>query len=303
MDTSSASRPDVRHDPKFNEVSLEPVLHSHGWINLAPAELVDRGFRYSLEVVGGCSATVTVIQKDKVFQVQSDRTLSPRRNHSLTLILNHMLSLDFPLDEFVCLCRARNERVLLKLAKCGWGRMFRSPTYWEDAVKTLCTTNASWGYTQQMCQRLCNELGVPTPSGLKTFPSPSSVLDAGEAFLKGKVGIGYRSKSLLLLAQRALSGNVPWLLDPSLLVRSSDAETEITSWHGFGKYATRHLLVLMGFHDYLPVDREVGLHLGVRKAGEQTKDLDANHFEDWGKFRFTAYKLSRIARRQNWIGD
>ncbi len=62
-------------------------------------------------------------------------------------------------------------------------------------------------------------------------------------------------------------------------------------------------LVLMGFHDHLPVDREVGLHLGIRTSGDKDKGLDADHFADWGKFRFTAYKLSRVAKRLNWIGD
>ena len=59
----------------------------------------------------------------------------------------------------------------------------------------------------------------------------------------------------------------------------------------------------MGFHEYLPIDREVGNHLGIRKPGDKGSDLDSDHFEDWGKFRFTAYKLTRVAKRVNWIGD
>lgn len=288
---------------KHDGVNLRPILWSHGWINLAPAVGTEGGFRYPLTLGNGCRTTVTVTQKDKSLLVQSGRTLSPQKTQRLTLILRHMLSLDFPLDEFIALCRSRKEQRLMVLAKRGWGRMFRSPTCWEDAVKTLCTTNASWGYTQQMCRRLCDELGEATPSGLKTFPSPARVLDAGEVFLKEKVGVGYRSKSLVLLAERASSGGVPWLLDPSVQVDRAKAEAEVASWHGFGKYATRHVLVLMGFHDYLPVDREVGAHLGVWTPGERSRRLDADHFEDWGKFRFTAYKLNRVARRVNWIGD
>ena len=181
--------------------------------------------------------------------------------------------------------------------------MFRSPTYWEDAVKTLCTTNASWGYTQKMCQNLCLQLGETTPSGMKTFPLPERVLKAGERFLKEKIGMGYRSKSMLMLAKKAASGDVQWLLDFSVKPDAATAEKEIRSWHGFGPYATRHLLVLMGFHEYLPIDREVGTHLGIRKPGDKGSDLDSDHFDDWGKFRFTAYKLTRVAKRLNWIGD
>lgn len=145
--------------------------------------------------------------------------------------------------------------------------------------------------------RLCGCLSsvVVTFEGTATsmeFPFPARVLDAGKPFLKKTVGVGYRSKSLVLLAERAASAVVPWLLDTSISVGQAEAEAEIASWHGFGMYATQHVLVLMGFHDHLPVDREVGLHLGVRKPGERTKNLETDHFEDWGEFTFTAYKMS-----------
>jgi 3-methyladenine DNA glycosylase/8-oxoguanine DNA glycosylase len=282
---------------------LPSVLYSHGWLYLSPAEEADGGFRYALTLpcAGACSITVKPVRGTLI--CQADRTLSARDRAALRQVIHRMLSLDFPLEEFQAVCKARKATRFLRLSRQGWGRMFRSPTCWEDAVKTLCTTNASWGYTQQMCQRLCAELGEATPSGSKAFPTPQRVIDAGEPFLKKTVGMGYRSKSLFLLAGKASSNKVPWLLDDSILVGEGEAEKEIESWHGFGRYATRHLLVLMGFHRYLPVDREVGLHLGVRKAGDRDSKLDADHFAAWGKFRFTAYKVSRVAKRLNWIGD
>ena len=39
--------------------------------------------------------------------------------------------------------------------------MLRSPTVWEDVVKTLCTTNCSWGLTITMVNALVHELGEP----------------------------------------------------------------------------------------------------------------------------------------------
>ena len=39
------------------------------------------------------------------------------------------------------------------------------------------------------------------------------------------------------------------------------------------------------------------------KPGDKGSDLDSAHFDEWGPFRFTAYKLTRVARRMNWIGD
>jgi len=93
------------------------------------------------------------------------------------------------------------------------------------------------------------------------------------------------------------------LFDATVKPDAETAEHEIRSWHGFGNYATRHLLVLMGYHQYLPIDREVGNHLGIRKPGDRDSNLDSTHFDEWGRFRFTAYKLTRVVRRLNWIGD
>ena len=65
------------------------------------------------------------------------------------------------------------------------------------------------------------------------YPSPSLI-----------EGEGYRSRSLIALAERAASGAMPWLLDVTRKPDATTAEQEIRSWHGFGRYATRHLLVL-----------------------------------------------------------
>jgi len=269
---------------KLSAKALTPILQSHGWAYLAPLEQTENGFTYPLVLRSGKPVTLQIT-------TAKGRIVWPH-GKELKAIAEHILSLDFPLHDFQALCKQKKATRLLRLAKQGWGRMLRSPTVWEDAVKTLCTTNASWGYTEKMCLNLCQQLGETTSSGLKTFPRPERVLKAGERFLKEKVGMGYRSKSLILLAKSAVA--IPWLLDFSLKPDAMTAEKEIHSWHGFGTYATRHLLVLMGFHEYLPIDREVGSHLGIRKAGDKGSNLDSDHFEDWGKFRFTAYKLSRV---------
>ena len=283
--------------------TLNPILRSHGWAYLAPCEVTDAGFRYPILLGPRTAITVEVAGLHASIRVRADRNLSPRQKDQMKRAVRHMLSIDFPLQEFTAMCRTKKAGPLLRLASQGWGRMFKSPTLWEDAVKTLCTTNASWGYTQKMCANLCTALGRSTRTGLKAMPVPQDILAAGERVLVQDVGMGYRSKSLIELCERAMSGGVPWLFDTAKTPDAETAEREIRSWHGFGKYATRHLLMLMGFHQYLPIDREVGKHLGIRKPGDKGSDLDSAHFDDWGRFRFTAYKLTRVARRVNWIGD
>jgi len=287
----------------ISKSTLRPILSSHGWPYLAPCDVTDGGFRYPIRLSERSAVTVEVTGLARSIRVVPDRNLTLRQTDRVKQNVRHMLCLDFPLDRFIAECQTKNAKPLLRLARQGWGRMFRSPTFWEDAVKTLCTTNAAWPYTQKMCANLCAVLGRNTCFGLRTMPLPQDILAAGEVELVKDIGMGYRSKSLIELAERAASGDVPWLLDHARAPDADTAEQEIQSWHGFGKYATRHLLVLMGFHQYLPIDREVGNHLGIRMPGDKDSGLDSDHFEDWGKFRFTAYKLTRVAKRLNWIGD
>lgn len=41
----------------------------------------------------------------------------------------------------------------------GAGRMIRSPTVFEDVVKTICTTNCAWSATIRMVSALVEHLG------------------------------------------------------------------------------------------------------------------------------------------------
>ena len=44
---------------------------------------------------------------------------------------------------------------------------------------------------------------------MRTFPTPDKILKAGEQRLKEKISMGYRAKSLFMLAKKAASGNIP----------------------------------------------------------------------------------------------
>ena len=99
------------------------------------------------------------------------------------------LALDEDLEPFRARARAdRGER--RGRARCsgaldrGLGRLLRSPTVFEDAVKTLCTTNCSWALTRAMITRLVEELGEEGPAG-RAFPSPGGDGGAAGAVLPG----------------------------------------------------------------------------------------------------------------------
>jgi N-glycosylase/DNA lyase len=279
---------------------LTPVLQSHGWINLAPAQRIADGFRYSLLIDRSCPVSIEVISHSGDIRCYADRALDPHQAYKLRKMLSRMLSLDFPIGEFCDACKIKKKGDYLDLAMAGWGRMLRSPSGWEDAVKTLCTTNASWPYTQSMCRSLCSEFGETTPSGDKTFPHPNKISRKTYGLLFNKAKMGYRTASLIKLSRNALLTS-SWLLNGNYPCESALYE-EIRSWAGFGKYATDHLMVLLGFYGYLPIDREVALYLGVRNFSDRLYSK-ISRFNEWGKFRFVAYKLERIRKRKNWTGE
>src|SRR5207245_2481087 len=101
----------------------------------------------------------------------------------------------------------------------GAGRMLRSPTVFEDLVKTICTTNCSWGLTKNMVTNLVQKLGSksePPPSGGGTdaasvapsfyankhaFPTPEAMASVGTEFYRDEIRAGYRSPYFVELAE------------------------------------------------------------------------------------------------------
>ena len=141
-------------------VTLEPIMRSHGWAYLAPLERTEDGFRCPLVLGSGFAVTLQLAASRTGIAIHADHRVTLKQKQELRTVAEHMLSLDFPLHEFQAMRREKTATTLLGLGKKGWGHMLRSPTFWEDAVKTLCTTNASWGYTQKMCRNPCLHVTV-----------------------------------------------------------------------------------------------------------------------------------------------
>ena len=74
----------------------------------------------------------------------------------------HVLRLDEDLSPFYAAAAGRSGA---ELGDEGAGRMIRSPTVFEEVVKTICTTNCTWSATVRMVSSLVEELGEPGPGG------------------------------------------------------------------------------------------------------------------------------------------
>ena len=62
-------------------------------------------------------------------------------------------------------------------------------------------------------------------------------------------------------------------------------------------------MVLYGWYDFLPIDCEVMKYLNIPKSNRRQAKRYNDFYKGFNGFRFIVYKLDRIDRRLNWIGD
>ena len=91
-----------------------------------------------------------------------------------------------------------------KAAERGFGRTYRSPTLFEDMVKTITNCNVRFKNTIRMNELLCEHFG----RGGIAFPSPRQLCRVTEKEMKGLAKVGYRANRIILLAKQFASGEV-----------------------------------------------------------------------------------------------
>ena len=171
-----------------------------------------------------------------------------------------MLRMDEDLSEFYGLIESDPD---LAWAATGAGRLVRSPTAFEDVVKTVCTTNCSWAATTKMVTALVQHLGEPATGAPQSsavgraFPTPEAMADAEESFYREVVRAGYRGAYLRSLAASVASGEV----ELSGLANASRADLSdeelgerLQELPGVGPYAAAHIMMTVGRHSRLILD-------------------------------------------------
>ena len=151
----------------------------------------------------------------------------------------------------------------LAWAARGAGRLLRSPTVFEDVVKTVCTTNCAWSATERMIGALVGRLGEPAPGAPpgevagRAFPTPEALADAGEDFYKEVARAGYRGPYLREIAARVAGDELD--LEALLAAGRADlpdeeVERTLLALPGVGPYAAAHIMLLLGRHSRLVLD-------------------------------------------------
>lgn len=278
--------------PPFN---FQATVLSHGWRRLAPfswdGERLERVERLStgrvVKLTVGESNELTGV----IVDIKTNNSLSDGEVGEIEGKVSWMLRLDEEFTDFYGLCEG--EPALRHVVEEGKGRVLRSPTVYEDVVKTMCITNCTWRQTEGMANRLVEKLGEPYPlePSLRAFPTPEAVAEAGKNYLQGEVKMGYRASSITQLSRQVARGDLDLEGLKHSPLEAEELYKRLKSIKGVGQYAAAHILTLLGRYDYLGVDTWARRLVSERFfAGVPVTDKEVQEvFAPWGKWRYLAY--------------
>ena len=265
-----------------HDISLRMTVQSHGWVALEPwkwdgaAEVLGRTDR-----LGG-PTTITVAQSgpraiDVHAQGESSADMS-----AVESTVRRWLSIDWDSTGAIKVASVVDAHVA-DVIRRGGGRFLRGSTFYEDYLKTVCTVQINWAGTKRMASRLVEEIG----EGF--VPTPVQIMDAGEAGLRERAGLGFRAKGVMISTERLLREG---LVDESgVAVEEALTYDALIALHGIGPYAASHLRVLLHDFSRVPVDSEVTAFFRERH-GIGPKEVES-YLKRWGEYKFLGYRLSR----------
>jgi len=223
--------------------------------------------------------------------VEADDDLSQIEQDEVAGKVTWMLGLDQDFSAFYGL--ARDEPKLAHVEERAQGRLLRSPTFFEDTVKTILTTNTTWAGTIRMVERLVDGFGDPLPAdpARHTFPTPAQLAATDAETLRSEAGLGYRASYVVELAQAVTSGDLDLESLKADDIPTADVRKRLLAIKGVGAYAAANLLMILGHYDFLPVD-SWALKLVSHEwyGGDPVGPAEAQAaFEGWGEWKGLAY--------------
>ncbi len=271
---------------KTADFNFKTAVYSHGWSQLLPFHLDLENWHLScvFTVEKPISAVIYEGHDEIEISVSAD-DLSENAKEKILRDARHVLRLDDDLSEFYRL--TKKEKRLAWVAELNGGRLLRSPTVFEDLVKTLCTTNCSWALTKNMVTNLVEKLGAESADGKRAFPNAEAMANVGEAFYRDEIRAGYRSPYFAELAEKVASGKLnpeAWLATD---LPTKDLKKEMKQVKGVGDYAAENLLKLVGRYDGLALDSFLRSEFYKKHNGAEICDDKQIHafYEKFGDWR------------------
>jgi N-glycosylase/DNA lyase len=250
--------------PAGEVIDLRRVFLSHGIAELPPMRLDQKVWTFEITVplagVGARTLTIAQARPGHGLISVKDQSSTPKLGAAVMARVRYVLSLDLDLTPFYGVA---SEDPDLAWVIEGAGRMVRSPTVFEDVIKTICTTNTSWGGTTRMVNALVQHLGEKAPGAPdgspygRAFPTPQAMAAAPDHFYKKVAGAGYRGPYLKALSTDVARGRVDL---ESLASTSRDdlpddeVAARLQALPGVGPYAAAHIMLMLGRYDRLILD-------------------------------------------------
>ena len=293
----------------FNFLS---VINSHGWRQLAPFSYDENSntLCYILQLANGRVIELRLHDGGEGVLVETEKLDRSERQEAADKAA-WMFGLDMDFSPFYN--ASRLEPKLRGAKKRALGRVLRSPTLFEDVIKTILTTNTLWAATRNMTLRLVNEFGeylssagraarndsegrtlVPGASAgaeTKAFPTPEVIAASTPDEIKEYIRVGYRAPAIHELAVRVASGQFELESLKTSDLPTLELRKELLTINSVGPYAAANLLMILGRHDFIPID-SYALKLVSHEwyGGEPVtaKEIE-KRFEKWGEFKGLAF--------------
>jgi 3-methyladenine DNA glycosylase/8-oxoguanine DNA glycosylase len=277
---------------KPKDFNLPAVVRSHGWFQMPPfSETEDHGLGYVIRLSTGKVLRFEVHSLSDQLRIDSTEMLNEGEQEELTRSISWMLALEQDFTEFYTL--ARSEPKLAKMVDRMAGRVLRSPTLFEDVIRTMLTTNTLWKHTLRMCREINTRYGdsLQCDPDQHAFPTPQQLAQVDEPTLREECRMGYRAPYVAELAQRAAAGELELEVLKLSSLPTLELRQELMRIKGVGGYAAANLLMLLGRYDYVPVD-SWALKVVSKEffGGEKiTPKQVLSTFERWGKWQGLVY--------------
>jgi 3-methyladenine DNA glycosylase/8-oxoguanine DNA glycosylase len=282
---------------KFNLPARKPfnflsVVNSHGWRQLAPFSFDENTntLSYVLRLSSGRVVELKLRDATDGVTVETQKLNKSERIEVADKVI-WMFGLD--MDFALFYTASRGEPKLARVKKRALGRVLRSPTLFEDVIKTILTTNTLWAATKNMTLKLVNEFGDPLEKDAigKAFPTPESIASSTPEFIREKIRVGYRAPAIYGLAFRVASGKFDLESLKTSNLPTLELRKELLTINGVGSYAAANLLMILGRHDFIPIDSyalKMVSHEWYGREPVTAKEIE-KRFEKWGEFKGLAF--------------
>jgi len=275
--------------------SFTSVVNSHGWARLAPFKTIEGedDLAYIFRLGNQQVVKLDMEETPNGVSIAIQEEVSVDGVKEIKTAVAWMLALNENFQEFYNL--TKSESKLGRVEEKAQGRLLRSPTLFEDTVKTILTTNTSWSGTIRMTESLVTQFGDPLPGRTEqfSFPDPGKIASSNEDTLRNETRLGYRAPYILDLARQVDAGKLNLEALKNSDMSGDQLHKQLTSIKGVGNYAAANLMMLLGHYEYLTID-SWALKMVSQEFfnGDPIRPDDVEGvFEPWGKWKGLAYWL------------